>query len=464
MKHLPRLMIAGASSGAGKTTVATAIMFSLARRGYRVQPYKAGPDYIDPGYHTAATGRICRNLDTWLLDEGAVRELFIRSAVRADLSIVEGVMGLYDGIGSTSEASSAHIARILRMPVLLVLNVQSMACSAAAVVLGYQQMDPLVRLAGVVLNRVGSERHYRLVKEAVEDRCRVPVVGYVPRETEVNLPERHLGLLPTAEKGELAEYLAALAVTVGEGLDLEQVLDIARRADPLSVTEGNIFSSSPAGPEVRIGIARDEAFNFYYQDGLDLLAHLGAELVPFSPLRDRCLPENVAGLYIGGGFPEMFLEAMAENRAFRSSLKEAVSCGLPVYAECGGLMYLSEAIVDFAGREYPAAGVIPGRCRMGKKRAALGYVTARVLNDNVLAPAGALLRGHEFHYSVREEPDVPGFRRAYRLEKAMGTAGAGDGLVRGNLLASYVHLHLAGYPRFAARFLANCSAGKLTIT
>jgi cobyrinic acid a,c-diamide synthase len=460
MKCLPRLMIAGTSSGAGKTTIATAVMFSLARRGYRVQPYKAGPDYIDPGYHTAATGRICRNLDSWLLNEGAVRELFIRSARRADLSLVEGVMGLYDGIGSTSEASSAHIAKILHLPVLLVLNVQSMACSAAAMVLGYQQMDPLVRLAGVVLNRVGGERHYRLVKEAIEDRCRIPVVGYVPRETKVNLPERHLGLLPTAEKNELAEYLAALAVAVGEGLDLEQVVDIARRADPLPVTEGNIFSSTPAGTEVRIGIARDEAFNFYYQDGLDLLAHLGAELVSFSPLRDHCLPENLAGLYLGGGFPEMFLEALAENHTFRSSLKEAVACGLPVYAECGGLMYLSEAIVDFEGREYPAAGVIPGRCRMEKKRAALGYVTARVLNDNVLAPAGALLRGHEFHYSVWEEPDVPGFCRAYRLERAMGTAGVEDGLVRGNLLASYVHLHLAGYPHFAARFLANCSAGK----
>lgn len=460
MEYLPRLMIAGTNSGVGKTTIATAVMLSLARRGYRVQPYKVGPDYIDPSYHTAATGRICRNLDSWLLDEGTVRELFARSAGSADLSIIEGVMGLYDGVGSTPVASSAHIARILRSPVLLVLNVQSMACSAAAVVLGYRQMDPRVSLAGVILNRVGSERHYRLVKEAVEDHCRLPVVGYVPREVGVSLPERHLGLLPAAEKDRLDEYMAALAV-IEEGLDLEQVVDIACRAEPFPVPGTPVFSSCPGGLRVRLGVAQDEAFNFYYQDGLDLLAELGAELVPFSPLYDRCLPENLAGLYIGGGFPEMFLDSLAENHTLRSDLKKAAESGMPVYAECGGLMYLSEAIIDFEGREYPAAGVIPGRCRMGKKRVALGYVTAQVLTDNILAPAGALLRGHEFHYSTREELNVPGFCRAYILEKAGRAAGGEDGLVKGNLLASYVHLHLAGYPQFAARFLANCQASKV---
>lgn len=456
--EIPRLVVAATHSGAGKTTLATALMAAFCRAGLVVQPFKVGPDYIDPGYHTAATGRTSRNLDSFFLGPEGVRELFTRAARGADLCLIEGVMGLFDGRGAGEKGSTAEIAKILEAPVLLVVDARSMARSAAALVLGYRLFDPRLLLAGVILNRVGSERHYRLLREAIEGETKVPVVGYCLRREEISLPQRHLGLLTAVEKESLAAYLEHLAECVSSTVDLSQVLKMARSAPPLREHLPKIFPRSFSKPHVRLGVVRDAAFHFYYQDGLDLLAALGAELVWVSALEDPALPPDLDGLYIGGGYPEMFLERLAQNRGFMESLRRAFSRGMPIYAECGGMMYLCRAIVDFAGKEYPMVGLLPGVCRMAKRREALGYVEACVLTDNILAPAGMRLVGHEFHYSYIEgvPAEIP---RAYLLFRE-GEEGRPDGYVLGNLLATYLHLHFAACPEVARHFIERCRSYK----
>lgn len=463
MKNLPRLVIAGTHSGAGKTTLSTAIMAALNRAGYRVQPYKTGPDYIDPGYHTAATGRISRNLDSFFLGEDGVREMFFRSAAEADLSIIEGVMGLYDGLGATDWGSTAHVAKIIKAPVLLVVDARSMARSAAAMVLGYKMLDRDVNLCGVILNRVGSRRHYLLLKESIENLAGLPVMGYVSRQAGLSLPERHLGLLPSSEKEGLSEHLELLASQVTEGIDLDLLAGVARQAESFhipdfSMSESKAFPQKQADFIARIGIVKDEAFTFYYQDGLDILQAMGAELVTCSVLHDASLPTDLDGIYIGGGFPEMFLERLSQNHGFREDIRRAHELDMPIYAECGGLMYLTRSIIDFSGREYPMVGLVPGKCRMEKRRAALGYVYADVIKENIIAPAGTRLRGHEFHYStlLMEDESHGEACQAYVISK-QGENGRPEGYARGNLLASYLHLHFAGCPQAARSFVEACA-------
>jgi cobyrinic acid a,c-diamide synthase len=448
-------MFAGTNSGVGKTTITTAVMTALTRQGYRVQPYKVGPDYIDPGYHLAATGRFSRNLDSWFFDADGIKEMFTRSAVDADLSIIEGVMGLYDGYGSGEEGSSAQVAKLLQCPTVLILDARSMARSAAAVVYGYRNYDPKVPLAGVILNRVGSDRHYRILKESVES-CGVPVLGAVKRNELLSMPERHLGLVPTAEKNDMEERLDILAATVSASIDLEGLVRLARQAGRLSEPVKKLFPT-PKQVHLRIGVARDEAFNFYYQDSLDLLSALGAELVLFSPLHDNHLPPALDGLYLGGGFPEMFLQDLADRKTFLSDIRTAAASGMPVYAECGGFMYLTEAIEDFSGKRLAMAGVVPGCCRMERRRVALGYVRASVLKDNVLSARGTEIKGHEFHYSTyfASEEVLPS--PAYLMVKSDGSQESYAGYSVGNILASYLHLHLAAYPDLAENFLKSCA-------
>jgi len=450
---LSRVVIAGVHSGVGKTTLATALMRGLTGRGVKVQPFKVGPDYIDPGYHTAATGRHSRNLDAWFLDGDGVREMFLRSAAGADLAIIEGVMGLYDGRGSGGEGSTAQVAELLEAPVILVLDARSMARSAAAIVLGYRNFDPDLNLCGVILNRVGSERHFLLLKEAIESSTGVPVLGRVAFDPGLELPERHLGLLPTPEKDNLSGLLDRLGEKVMEGLDPGEIMRLARQAPELKPPAKTVFPSRPAEPLVNLGVVMDSAFNFYYRDGLDLLAALGARIIHCSALEGG-LPPDLDGLYIGGGFPEMFAPAIAENRQFIDGVRRAAGYGLPVYAECGGMMFLSRGISDFDGRFHPMAGVIPGRTVMLKKRAALGYVTATALKDSILAPAGRRLKGHEFHYSVLEEAGPSG--PAYLLEKEGDPAPRAGGYAAGNILASYLHLHFAACPEEAASLIRAC--------
>lgn len=457
MVAIPRLVIAGVQSGVGKTTLAAGLMAALAKRGYRVQGFKAGPDYIDPGYHTAATGNISRNLDGWMLGEATVRELFVRAAKGADIAVIEGVMGLYDGFGADGRTgSTAQLARWLRAPVVLAVDAKGMAASAAALVLGYQKFDPRLVLGGVVFNRAGGENHYRLLREAVEGAVGVRALGYLEKSAVFQMPERHLGLVPAAEKDGLVPFLDRLAEALARTVDLEGVLEVARSAPPLENPAGSIFPGEQKR-DVCIAVARDRAFNFYYQDALDLLSAHGAELVPFSPLDDRALPGEAHGLYIGGGFPEMYLEPLAGNRTMIASITAAFRRGMPIYAECGGLMYLSGGITDFIGNHYPLAGLVPGRARMQKKLAALGYVTAEVLADNILAKKGEVLRGHQFRWSVLE--DVPaGVRYAYRLSGGRGVRGGHEqeGIIRNSLLASYLHLHFAARPALAKNFVESC--------
>lgn len=453
MYSIPRIMIAGTHSGVGKTTIATAVMAMLSKAGLRVQPYKVGPDYIDPGFHRAATGRVSRNLDTFFLGEEGVKELFVRSAAGADISVIEGVMGLYDGIGAGDEGSSARVAKILRCPVILVVDARSMARSAAAVVWGYANLPGGIPLAGVVLNRVGSPRHYQILEEAITEKTGIPVLGCLMRNNELHLPERHLGLVPSVENKRLRDTVETLAERAIQGISREKLLNLARSAPAISA-EQHIFAVEPGEP-VRLGIVRDNAFNFYYQDGLDLLKALGAELVTCSALDDETLPEDLDGLYIGGGFPEMFIEQLAENRAFIDVLRRRVEKGMPVYAECGGLMYLCQTISDISGQKfYHGVGILPARCKMEKKRVALGYVTATALVDNILVKKGTVLRGHEFHYSTAGGPDlIP----AFLLKKTGGENGHADGYASKNVLATYLHIHFAGSIEAARGLLRSCA-------
>ncbi len=447
--NLPRLVIAGTSSGVGKTTLATAVMAALARRGYRVQGFKAGPDYIDPGYHRLATGRFSRNLDSWMLGEEKLLQSFYLAGSRADLSIVEGVMGLFDGAQKDGTGSTAEVAIALKAPVILVIDVRSMAQSAAAVISGYQKFQSQLNLAGVILNRVGSEKHRKVVTEAVEGYCNLPVIGAVFRDSNLSTPERHLGLLPVPENNAAGDKVETLGKYAEQCLDLDLLIRIAGSAPPLKTN----VEIAETEPKVTIAVARDEAFNFYYQDGLDTLAALGANLVFFSPLHDHKLPAGSRGLIIGGGFPEMYLRELAANREMLAAIAGAYRRGMPIYAECGGFMYLTKGVTDLKNNTFPLAGIVPGYCIMRNKLVGMGYVTALAQCDNILCDQGYRLKGHEFHYSDYY-PVKP--LNAFEFYGGRGRDGRLDGYARENLLATYLHLNFFGDRSLAVRFIDRC--------
>lgn len=455
MTSVPRIVIAGTASGVGKTTFTLGLIAALRARGLRVQPFKCGPDYLDPTYHTLAAGVPCRNLDTWMVPPAAMLELFARATASCDLAVIEGVMGLHDGRGGAREVgSTAEIARRLDAPVLLVADVGKLSRSAGAMVLGYAAFDPHVRVAGVLLNQVGTERHRRWVTEGIAEQTDLPIVGHLPKRAAVSLPERHLGLVPATELGAHATALYAIRTQVEATADLDAVLALARAAGPIAHGPAVLFPTTAPAERVRVGLARDAAFGFYYEDNLDLLRAWGAELVEVSPLADPALPPDLDGLYLGGGFPELHGAALAANAGFRRSVAEAARAGRPMYAECGGLMYLAEWLVDLEGNRHAMAGIVPGTSMMQQARVRMGYVEATVLRDSPLAPAGASIRGHEFHWSCMVPPDAR--RAAYRAD--------GDrleGIVAGptgNVLASYLHVHFGSDPSLAPRFLTACRA------
>jgi cobyrinic acid a,c-diamide synthase len=453
----PRLVIAGAHSGAGKTTLTAGLIAALRRRGLAVQPFKVGPDYIDPTYHTLAAGRPCRNLDAWMLPPDAVVAAFARGCRGADLAVIEGVMGLFDGFGYDDETgSTAHVAKLLAAPVVLVLNIRSLARSAAALAQGYANFDPDLPLAGFILNHAGSAAHGEGVARAVTGATGLPCFGWLPRDERLRIPERHLGLVPTAEPGRWEAFIAAAAEHVARYLDLDALLAVAGTAPPVVAVE-TLHATSLQQPRARIAVARDEAFNFYYEDNLDLLREAGAELAFFSPLADAALPTGVRGLYIGGGFPEVYADRLAANAALRGELAAAITAGLPTYAECGGLMYLTQSITDLAGRAHPMVGALPGRSLMAG-RLTLGYRQATTLANTFLAPAGLTVRGHEFHYS--EWIDRPAGQAAYRIAAGKNQPDCLEGFASATLLASYVHLHWGACPDLAMRFVAACRQEK----
>ncbi len=453
----PRLVIAGTHSGAGKTTVTLAILAALKARGRRVQPFKVGPDFIDPGHHAAATGRPSRNLDGWMLGADVNREIFVRAAADADLSIIEGVMGLFDGASAVSDiGSTAELAKQLAAPVLLVLDGSAMARSAAAMVSGYATFDPELRVAGVLFNRVGSEGHYRLLKEAVEAETEVVAVGYLRPDPTVTIPDRHLGLVTAIEAGSTERY-DRLARTAAETIDLDLIEALARGAGDLDPLPGPSLSKrGGVGGKVRIGVAYDPAFCFYYPENLELLEAAGGEVVRFSPLHEEVLPD-VDLLYLGGGYPELYGETLAGNLAMRHAIRAFAERGGTVYAECGGMMYLTQAIRDFEGRSHDMVGLFAAEAAMNKPGLTLGYRTVQVTHPCLLGNPGVTARGHEFHYSALL-PRGP-LRYACALRDGQGVLKGEDGLMMGNVLALYTHLHFASQPQIATALVDSARRG-----
>ncbi|MCL5256278.1 MAG: cobyrinate a,c-diamide synthase [Chloroflexi bacterium] len=456
---VPRVVIGGATSGVGKTTVVIGIVEALSRQGKRVQTFKCGPDYIDPSYHTMASGRPCRSLDTWMLSANAMVELFERAATSVDIAVIEGVMGLYDGrSGQNGAGSTAEIAKTLNAPVILVVDAGKTARSAGAIVLGYKQFDPEVQLSGVILNRISSATHLKEVRHSVESAAGIPVIGYLPKDSGMALPERHLGLVPAAEKDESAGIIGKIGRRIQETVDLEVLMDLAQRAGPpANLPPAGLFPAASVSAATRIAIAQDRAFSFYYEDTLDLLRAWGAELVPVSPLEDPELPPDVGGVYIGGGFPEMFAGELGANESFRRSLAKAATGGLPIYAECGGLMFISEGIVDLEGKQFPMCGLVPGWSKMQKKCVRMGYVAVEALKDSVSARKGWHLRGHEFHWSILEGGGASPAYRKIQPDNSL------EGVIAGpqeNILGTYLHLHFGSHPDLAPRFVESCAAAK----
>ena len=471
----PALVIAGTHSGVGKTTFSIALMAALRRRGLRVQPFKVGPDFIDPTLHSRAACRISRNLDGWMLTREANLSTFARSACGADVAVIEGVMGLFDGREALTEAgSTAEMAKLLGAPVVLVVDASAMARSAAALVRGYESFDDRLDVAGVIFNRVAGAGHFSYLRAAVENTCRARVFGWLPPNDSVTLPERHLGLFMADEVLNEAR-LDALASWVESGIDMEALIRLAgersrgtaranvqaatqeggarlTKAAGVTLREGEPFSRAP-----RISVARDGAFCFYYQDNLDLLASHGAQVVEISPVSGGRLPDALDGLYFGGGYPELSAAALAANETMRAGVVSFARSGRPVYAECGGLMYLTEAIVDAEARAFPMVGIFPTRARTRPHLVALGYAEVERIDYAGWLRVGDRARGHEFRHSVIDEmPEhIP---RRYRVTTTAGERQ--EGFAAGAVLASYVHLHFGSCSRFAARFVAACAGRK----
>lgn len=446
----PRFVLAAPSSGSGKTTLAVGLMAAFAER-ITVQGYKVGPDYIDPGYHTAATGRASRNLDTWMVAPKYVKESFSRSQGGAGLSIIEGVMGLYDGYNGRTEAgSTAEVAKLLNAPVVLVIDAAKMARSAGAVALGFRQFDPQLNLAGVILNNTAGAAHAAWVAEAVRS-VGITVLGCIPRNEALRVPERHLGLYTAGER-DLAtrQFIEAAKEFVRQHVALSDLETLALNAPEIQAAAQPPLEE----PSVRIAVARDEAFCFYYEENFDLLRAAGAQLVFFSPLRDQCLPAGVSGLYLGGGYPELYAGQLAKNEAMRSALRAFVLEGAQTYAECGGLMTLAEYYVDEAGVQFPMAGVLPGFTRLSGKLK-MGYREVSALRENAFFREGETARGHEFHYSEWIRAEVEN-SYAYLIQPRSSETPGPEGFSKNNLLASYVHLHFASNPNLARNFVTSC--------
>ncbi len=437
------------------------LIAALRRSGLAVQPFKCGPDYIDPGYHSRAAGRPCRNLDSWMLADAQVAAAFNRACRGADIAVVEGVMGLFDGSSFTDErASAAQIAKLLGAPVLLVLDISGAARSAAAIAFGFSRLDPAVRVGGCVLNLAGGEGHARGCAEAIAQLAGLPVLGWLPRDSALAVPERHLGLVMDGERAEPEALIAALAGAVESRFDLEALVRLARTATGPACAEPVAPRPSRGGepaPAPLLAVARDDAFCFYYPDNIDLLEAAGARIAFFSPARGERLPAGSAGVYLGGGYPELHSGAIAANSGFLADLRALHARGAPLFAECGGFMVLAESLVDTDGRRHTMAGLVPGAVRMTPQLAALGYRRATAVRANLLAEAGAILRGHEYHCSVWEPPE-PAVANAWMLSGSADAPSVPAGYAEGNLLASYLHIHFGQDPALAERFVARLCA------
>ncbi|PSB12371.1 cobyrinic acid a,c-diamide synthase [Pleurocapsa sp. CCALA 161] len=451
------LIIAGDRSGVGKTTVTLGILAYLAAENRRVQSFKVGPDYIDPMFHTAVTGLPCRNLDPVLTSPHYVQDCFQRHAQNVEWVVIEGVMGLFDGIDHPEPAarndygSTAHIARILNLPVLLVLNCSSLSTSIAAIAYGYVNLDPQVKIVGVILNQVASDRHLELLETALKS-INLPILGVLRRNTAVAIPDRHLGLVPSCELANISHVFAQLADLVKTSFNWDKLFPLIRQKSATDKATPSLCQQQQSA-SVRIGVARDRAFNFYYQDNLDLLTQLGAELVFWSPLQDRDIPDRLHGLYFGGGFPEIFAPQLASNKSVLQQLKQLIEANLPTYAECGGLMYLCEQLIDLQKQSWPMVGIIPSTVTMQAKLT-LGYHQAIALQNSPLVTAQQTLTGHEFHRSqLITYPEYPQWQLQGVHKSSMVSA---EGWNIQQVHASYLHLHWGVSTALAKRFIQSC--------
>ncbi|MEE4264048.1 MAG: cobyrinate a,c-diamide synthase [Desulfobacteraceae bacterium] len=450
------VVIAGTKSGSGKTTISLGIMAALAKRGMGVAPFKVGPDFIDPGHHSRITGVTSRNLDGWMLSKEYNLENFERNTNGSDLAVVEGVMGLYDGYDGKSEAgSTAQMAKWLGLPILLVVDVKSMARSAAAVIMGFERFDPGLSFAGVVFNNLGSRRHLQYLMDAVGENTAIPCLGGLVIDEKIAIPERHLGLVTREDHALDQETIDLLADIVEKRFDLDLLVK--------NLPETN--ASRPIGPlsrggrdkTVRIAVARDKAFCFYYQDNLELLEGQGAEIVHFSPIAGDALPQDIDGIYLGGGYPELFGDELAKNHKLRNQIRTKSDAGMPIYGECGGFMYLCKSLLDQHGKRYPMAGCFPFTTGMFPRLKALGYREVTLTRQTPIGDRGMILRGHEFHYSelTTHTPDV---QNAYRISDRSGLDKPPDGYLTKRTLGSYTHLHFGSQPQAAKCFVENCLA------
>ena len=458
------LLISSPQGHSGKTILTVGLCDASKRRGLLVQPFKKGPDYIDPSWLTVAAGRSCHNLDLFLIPKDKLFLSFHRNCEGVNLAIVEGAMGLYDGLDS--HGTTAEIARLLNIPVLLVINTTRMTSSIAPMVTGYQHFQKDVQIAGVILNYVSGTRHESKLRNAVEQYCGIPVVGSIPRDSDLNISERHLGLIPSLESEESELIVERIGRKLEAYLDLNKILTIARsskapqplsllpkerktKKSPLPSGERERVRGAAGTVKVRIGVIRDCAFNFYYPENLEALVNEGAELVFINSFKDR-LPE-VDGLYIGGGFPEFFLKELEKNRGLRKDIAKAIKASLPVYAECAGLMYLCRSI-QWQGKSHEMVGIIPAEVELSQKPQGHGYVIAEIIDENPLFPIGLTIHGHEFHHS--KVSIKKGVKFAYQIRRGHGIDGLRDGVLYKNIFAAYTHLHALGTPSWAEAFIS----------
>jgi cobyrinic acid a,c-diamide synthase len=454
-------LVGGTASGVGKTTAAVALMAAFRKRGLAVQPFKCGPDFIDGGYHSAVCGRQSRNLDTWMLGRSVNRSIFASASADADIAIVEGMMGLFDGAtGDGDEGSSAEIAKLLDLPVLLVLDASKSSRSIAAMVKGFETFDGGLRFAGILLNGVAGASHYRLLKEAVQSTSTIRLLGWLPWDAEVSLPERYLGLHTPAEQNDSRHFFDRLALLAERNLDLDRLATL-KHGDVSERLAARAFSDFTARNQVRIGIARDRAFSFYYEDNLDLLSDHGAELVEFSPLSDSDLPSGLAGIYLGGGYPELYAEQLSANARMLENIRSHAASGFPMYAECGGMMFLAASLTTIDGTTFPMASILPLRAAMTKELVHFGYAEVEFSEDCLLGSKGTKARGHSFHCSRVEI--ISDLRTMYRVNYLLSSKAESEGYSAMNVLASYIHLPFVSNPALAAAFVERARVARRSV-
>lgn len=434
---MKKILIAGTNSGVGKTTISLGIMQALTKRNLKVQPYKVGPDYIDPSYHTFITGRDSRNLDSYMLDDEKIKYIFKNASKDVDISVIEGVMGLYDGFGiDLNSCTSSYTSKILKSPVILVINGKAMSSSAAAMVLGYKELDKEVNIKGVIVNNVKTKNHYELIKEAIEKYCNVEVLGYFPPNEKFKLDSRHLGLVPSVEIEALTEKFYDLGSEIEKYINIDRLIEISESEEIETSFELNEL---PKFKNKSIAVAYDKAFNFYYKENLELLNQMNIEIKTFSPLYDEIVPKADC-IYIGGGFPEVFAKELGINKKMRESIKKAHENNVPIYAECGGLMYLGEKLLDLDGNEYEMVGIFEGISKMTKSLKRFGYCDGIAKVDTVFSNKGDIIKGHEFHHSEFNSNE----ECSYKMVKKRGNKIVDEwygGYSKGNTLATYLHTH-----------------------